>query len=95
MEEEEEEEGEFKDFTDGNKEEGKQYKNRVVFLRMSKAGKHLYAFDNDGAFAGAIEGSIVMNIAEVRGLISGNLDFIKVSILPKKEEGIDADFVVI
>lgn len=90
MEEEKEEKGEFKDFTDGTKENGeKQYKNKVIFLRKSKAGNHLYAFDNDGAFAGAVEGSIVMNIAEVRGLLSGNLDFIKVSILPKKEEVVE------
>lgn len=66
------------------KEEKKQYKNKVVFLRKSVAGNHLYAFDNDGAFAEAIEGSIVMNIAEVNGLLIGNLDFIKISIMPRR-----------
>jgi hypothetical protein len=35
--------------------EEKKYKNKVVFLRKSKKGKHLYAFDNDGAFATADE----------------------------------------
>jgi hypothetical protein len=77
-------EGEFKDFTNKEGEE-KQYKNKVIFLRKSVAGDHLYAFDNDGAFAEAIEGSIIMNIAEVKGLLTGNFDFIKVSIMPKKE----------
>lgn len=75
-------EGEFKDFTD---EEKKQYKNKVVFMRKSIAGDHLYAFDNEGAFAEAIEGSIIMNISEVQKLIEGKLDFIKISIMPKKE----------
>jgi len=60
------------------------YKNKVVFLRKSVAGNHLYAFDNDGAFADAKEGSIVMNISELKGLLTGNLDFIKISIIPKK-----------
>jgi phage gp36-like protein len=77
-------EGEFKDSTNKEAEE-KQYKNKVVFLRKSIVGNHLYAFDNDGAFAEAIEGSIIMNIAEVKGLLTGNFDFIKVSIMPKKE----------
>lgn len=82
----EEEAGEFKDFTTPGKEDEKEYKNRVIFLRKSKAGKHLYAFDNDNAFGDAKEGSIVMNIAEVKALLAEQLDFIKVSVLPKKTE---------
>ena len=79
----EKEKGEFKDFTDGKK---KEYKNKVVFLRKSKKGEHLYAFDNDGAFSRAIEGSIVMNISEVKALIAGKFESVKVSIMEKGSE---------
>ena len=61
------------------------YKNKVVFLRKSKAGEHLYAFDYNNAFADAKEGSIIMNISDIEALIEGKFDSIKVSIMPKKE----------
>lgn len=80
-----EEEGEFKDFTNKTKEEieEKQYKNKVVFLHKSKAGNHLYAFDNNGAFADAKEGSIIINISDIEALLSNDFQSIKVSIMPK------------
>ena len=62
------------------------YKNPVVFLRKSKAGKHLYAFDYEETFAKARRGSIVMNISDVEALIDGNVPFIKISIMPEKEK---------
>ena len=61
------------------------YKNPVLFLRKSKAGKHLYAFDYEETFAKARRGSIVMNISDVEALINGNVPFIKISIMPEKE----------
>ena len=63
-----------------------EYKNKVVFLRKSKKGEHLYAFDYNGAFADAKEGSIIMNITEVEALIAGKFESIKVSVMPKTEE---------
>jgi len=63
-----------------------EYKNKVVFLRKSKKGEHLYAFDYNGAFASAVEGSIILNVSEVEALIAGKFDSIKVSLMPKKEE---------
>jgi hypothetical protein len=69
-----------------SEEEEKEYKNKVVFLRKSRAGEHLYAFDYNGAFASAVEGSIIMNISEIEALIEGKFDSIKVSIMPKKDE---------
>lgn len=65
-----------------------EYKNKAVFLRKSKGGDHLYAFDVDAAFVDAINGSIVMNISEVVAVIEGKSDFAKVGILKKlsKEE---------
>ena len=77
-----EEKGEFKDFTDGSGE--KQYKNKVVFLRKSKGGEHLYAFDNNGALA--LAKSLIMNISDVQALLDGKYESIKVSIM---EEGKD------
>jgi hypothetical protein len=66
---------------------GEEYKNKVVFLRKSKKGEHLYAFDNDGAFAKAE--SILMNISEVEALIADKYESIKVSIMEKKEPNDD------
>jgi hypothetical protein len=63
-----------------------EYANKVIFLRKSKKGEHLYAFDNDGAFAAAKEGSLLMNISDVKNLIEGKFESIKVSVMPKKEE---------
>jgi hypothetical protein len=61
------------------------YKNKVVFLRKSKKGEHLYAFDNDGAFAAARDGSILMNISDVHALIHDEYKSIKVSIMEKED----------
>jgi hypothetical protein len=82
-----EEKGGFRDFTDGSSDEKKGYKNKVVFLRKSKKGKHLYAFDNGGAFA-KVE-TILMNISEVEALIAGECECIKVSIM-EKEDGAES-----
>jgi len=67
-------------------EEKTVYKNKVVFLRKSKAGNHLYAFDNNGAFVDTIEGSFIMNISDVEALIAGKYESIKVSFMPKNKE---------
>ena len=66
--------------------EKEKYKNKVVFLRKSKKGSHLYAFDNDGAFATAVGGSIIINITEVEALIRGDFKSIKVSIMEEKKD---------
>jgi hypothetical protein len=63
-----------------------EYANAVVFLRKSKKGEHLYAFDNDGAFAKAKGGSLLMNVSDVKNLIEGKFESIKVSVMPKQEE---------
>lgn len=67
-------------------EEKKEYKNKVLFLRKSKAGKHLYAFNKDGILGGDV-GSIVLNVSEVESLLAGKFEWIKVSAMPKKAEG--------
>ena len=71
------------------KEEEKVYKNKVVFLRKSKKGEHLYAFDYNGAFETAIDGSLILNVSDVEALIAGRYDSIKVSIMPKREDDLD------
>ena len=62
-----------------------EYQNAVVFLRKSKKGEHLYAFDNDGAFAKAKDGSLIMNVSDVTNLIEGKFESIKVSVMPKEQ----------
>jgi hypothetical protein len=64
--------------------EEKKYKNKVVFLHKSTKGKHLYAFNKDGAFATA--NVILMNISDVEALIAGEYNSIKVSILEKEDD---------
>ena len=62
-----------------------EYKNKVLFLRLSKTGKHLYAFNKDGILGGDI-GSIVLNVSEVVQLLAGKFNWIKISVMPVKEE---------
>jgi hypothetical protein len=65
-------------------EEEIEYKNKVVFLRKSKAGKHLFVFDSrEDLISG---GTLIMNVSEVEELITGERDWLKVGILPPKEE---------
>ena len=74
-------------------EEEIEYKNKVVFLRKSRAGKHLFVFDSrEDLISG---GTLIMNVSDVEKLIGGGTDWIKVSVLPpesaadktEKEEG--------
>lgn len=75
----------------GKKEEDKKearkvYKTPVLFLRRSKAGKHLYAFnridnDDEGKILGGGIDSILMNISDVTQLIEGKTEWIKVSVI--------------
>ena len=67
--------------------EEKTYKNPVLFLRKSKAGEHLYAFNRDkegggDSVLGNGVGSLLLNVSEVVALVDGRVDWIKVSVLP-------------
>ena len=61
-------------------EEEKEYKNPVVFLRKSRAGKHLFVFDSREELIGG--GTLIMNVSDVEELIGGGTQWIKVSVLP-------------
>jgi hypothetical protein len=64
------------------------YKNKVVFLRRSKAGKHLFVFDSRNDLnAGS---TLIMDISEVERLIGGGTDWIKVSVLPARDAELSA-----
>ena len=63
-------------------EEG--YKNKVVFLRKSKKGAHLYAFNYEGALGGDV-GSIIMDVSEVERLLEGSTEWIKVGVIPAED----------
>lgn len=78
--------------------EKKVYKNPVIYLRKSKAGEHLYAFNVEGQgedlegskdVLGDNVGSLIMNVSDVKKLLDGQMDWIKVSVMPaeKPEEG--------
>jgi hypothetical protein len=70
-------------------EEKKTYKRPVLFLYKSKAGKHLYAFNmekEDGSMVlgGNVE-SLLVNIADVEKVVSGEWKSIKVSVMLKED----------
>ena len=79
------------------KEEEKTYKNPVLFLRKSKAGEHLYAFNRiieleamkedaeNGLILGKNVGSLLLNVSEVVKLVDGKVDWIKISVLPARD----------
>ena len=56
------------------------YKNKVVFLRRSRAGDHLFIHDSRGDLVKC--GTLIMNVSEVERLIEGGTEWIKVSVLP-------------
>jgi hypothetical protein len=62
-----------------------EYKNKVLFLRRSKAGKHLFAFQRDEILGGGVD-SLILNVSDVKQLLSGEVEWIKVSAMSKKEE---------
>ena len=70
--------------------EKRAYKVPVLFLRKSKAGKHLYAFnrvDEEGKdVLGGDVGSILINISEVQDLLDGKALWVKVSVLPAEKD---------
>lgn len=73
------------------KEEKKTYKRPVLFLRKSKKGEHLYAFNmekdgGEGMVLGNNIESLLMNISDVEKVISGEYDSIKISVMLIEEE---------
>ena len=67
------------------KEEKPEYKNRVVFLRLSKSGEHIYAFNRDGALGEKVS-SLIANVKDIRAVIDGKGDWAKVSVIEEKED---------
>lgn len=62
-----------------------EYKTKVVFLRKSKRGAHLFVFDSRHDLnAGS---TLIMDVSDVERLIGGGTDWIKVSVLPASEAG--------
>lgn len=61
-----------------------EYKNKVLFARLSKKGEHVYAFGHDGILSPGID-SLVMNVSDLEKLIAGKFESIKVSAMEKEE----------
>ena len=71
-------------------EEKKSYKQPVLFLRKSKVGKHLYAFNREEegvSVLGGRIGSILMDVSEVERLIAGSTEWIKVGVILEDTAG--------
>jgi hypothetical protein len=82
-----EEDGKFKDFTiPGGEKMTKEYKNKVIWLHVSKKKEHLYAFVNEGDFHNVK--SILMNKSEMEDLLSGKVEGIKASIMEHGENDV-------
>jgi len=70
---------------DKKEAEEKVYKNAVVFLRLSKSGEHVYAFNREGALGEGVA-SLIANVKDIRAVIDGKGDWAKVSVVEEKEE---------
>lgn len=66
-------------------EEEYKYKTPVVYARKSKKGEHIYAFNRNGIL-GETVGSIIMNVSELRPLLDGSCDWIKISVMPAEDK---------
>jgi hypothetical protein len=70
-------------------EEKKVYKRPVLFLRKSKAGDHLYAFNMEKEDGSKVLGedveSLLVNIADVEKVIKGEYKSTKVSVMLKED----------
>lgn len=61
-----------------------EYKNKVVFLRKSKKGAHLFVFDGrEDLIPG---GTLIFDISEVQRVIHGSTEWVKVSMLPPESD---------
>jgi hypothetical protein len=73
----------------------KEYKTPVLYLRKSKAGDHLYAFNvqkrdsqgngGEGKLLGDSIGSLIANVSDVQAVISGKMEWAKMSVLPAED----------
>ena len=80
---------------DKGEKENKEYKTPILYLRKSKAGKHLYTFnvikrDSQGnggedMLLGGGVGSLIVNISDVQAVIAGKMDWAKVSVLSAED----------
>lgn len=66
-------------------EEKKTYKNKVLFARISKAGNHIFLFNNEDILSPKYE-SLLINKSDMEKLISGEYESIKVSAMEVKKE---------
>lgn len=65
--------------------ETKEYKNKVLFARVSKEGKHVYLFNHDEILSPSYE-SLLINKSDIENLLDGKYESIKVSAMEKKDE---------
>lgn len=66
-------------------EEKKEYKNKVMFARISKKGNHIYMFNNADILNPKYE-SLLINIGDMEKLISREYSSIKVSAMEEEKE---------
>lgn len=60
------------------------YKNKCMFARVSKAGGHVFIFNNEGILNPKYE-SLLINKSDLENLLSGKFESIKVSAMEVKE----------
>jgi len=63
-----------------------EYKVRALFLNRSKAGKHVFIFNDDEKTLGGEIESLLMNLGEVAELVAGHRKWVKVSVMTRKDE---------
>jgi len=63
-----------------------EYKVHVLFMNRSKAGKHVFIFNDEEKILGGEVESLLMNLGEVAELVAGNRKWVKVSVMTGKDE---------
>jgi len=63
-----------------------EYKTKVLFLNRSKAGRHVFIFNDEEKTLGGEVESLLMNLGEVAELVAGDRRWVKVSVMTGKDE---------
>lgn len=66
------------------------YKTDILYMRLSAKGKHVYMFNEQGQkgtdLLGAGVNSLLINVAELKELLGGDTEWIKVSAMREWSE---------
>ena len=56
-----------------------EYKNRALFMRVSKSGDHVYIRNNDSVLSNGVD-ALISNVTELNDMLKGNKDWCKFGV---------------